>query len=81
MSPNFESFLVRLYVDGDLRQRFLADPRAVAIASGLAGDEIASAVAIDRPGLELAAASFAHKRQRRRPPFRLRQWWSGWRRG
>jgi hypothetical protein len=65
MSPAFESFLARLYVDVAARTRFLADPRAEAAAAGLADDEIAAAVRIDRVGLELAAAGFAHKRRRR----------------
>ena len=65
MSPAFESFLARLYVDRSARERFLADPRGETVAAGLAADEIAAAVGIDRVGLELAAASFAHKRRRR----------------
>ena len=64
MSPAFESFLARLYVDGSARARFLADPRGEAAAAGLVGDEIAAAVDIDRVGLELAARSFAHKKRR-----------------
>jgi hypothetical protein len=66
MSPTFESFLARLYVERPARERFLADPRGEAAAAGLAADEIAAAVGIDRVGLELAAASFAHKRRRQR---------------
>jgi hypothetical protein len=60
VSPAFEAFLARLYVDAEARAAFLADPRAA--ASGLADDEIAALEAIDRVGLELAAASFARKR-------------------
>jgi hypothetical protein len=63
MSPRFEHFLARLYVDAKARQQFLADPRGEATAAGLADDEIAAAVCIDRVGLELAAAGFAHKRR------------------
>jgi hypothetical protein len=66
MSPAFESFLAHLYVDRSARERFLADPRGEAAAAGLTTDEIAAAVGIDRVGLELAAASFAHKRRRQR---------------
>jgi hypothetical protein len=76
MSPVFESFLARLYVDRSARERFLADPRGESAAAGLAADEIAAAVGIDRVGLELAAASFAHKRRQRclaHPIVRL--WW------
>jgi hypothetical protein len=68
MSPAFESFLARLYVDRAARDRFLADPRGAATAAGLAADEIAAVVEIDRVGLELAAKSFAHKRRRQRKP-------------
>ena len=66
MSPAFESFLARLYVERPARERFLADPHGEAAAAGLTADEIAAAVGIDRVGLELAAASFAHKRRQRR---------------
>ena len=66
MSPAFESFLARLYVERPARERFLADPHGEAAAAGLTADEIAAAVGIDRVGLELAAASFAHKRRRQR---------------
>ena len=69
-SPVFEGFLARLYVDPGLRAAFLADPERVASAAGLEAEEIAALRAIDREGLELAAASFAHKRaatSKRRP--------------
>ncbi|HJR58707.1 MAG TPA: hypothetical protein VJ813_04900 [Vicinamibacterales bacterium] len=76
MSPAFEAFLARLYVDADARTRFLEDPGGAAAAAGLAEDEIAAAVRIDRVGLELAAAGFAHKRRRqKRRPHRLVQLW------
>ena len=66
MSPAFESFLARLYAEQPARERFLADAHGEAVAAGLTADEIAAAVGIDRVGLELAAASFAHKRRRQR---------------
>jgi hypothetical protein len=76
MSPAFESFLARLYVDANARSRFLLDPGGEAAAAGLADEEIAAAVRIDRVGLELAAASFAHKRRRkRRPPHPVARLW------
>jgi hypothetical protein len=34
MSPEFETFLARLYTDRQLRARFLADPRAEAERQG-----------------------------------------------
>lgn len=76
MSPAFESFLVRLYVDAAARRQFLADPGGEAAAAGLTDDEIAAAIRIDRIGLELSAASFAHKRGRRKRPSRpFVEWW------
>ena len=64
MTPGFEAFVARLYIDGDARKRFLDDPRGEAAAAGLNDNEIAAAIRIDRAGLELAAVSFAHKRRR-----------------
>ena len=76
MSPAFESFLARLYVDAAARRRFLVDPGGEAAAAGLTGDEIPAATRIDRIGLELSAASFAHKgRLRKRPSRPLVVWW------
>jgi hypothetical protein len=66
MSPAFEAFLARLYVDAPARRRFLEDPGGEAAAAGLAEEEIAAAIRIDRVGLELAAAGFAHKRRRQK---------------
>jgi uncharacterized protein len=57
-----EAFLARLYVDGETRRRFLADPRAAAEAAGLDGAICLALQRIDRAGLELAAHSFAIKR-------------------
>ena len=62
MSPGFEAFLARLYVDAEFRDAFLADAERVARAAALPADEVAALVAIDREGLALAATSFAHKR-------------------
>jgi hypothetical protein len=66
----FEAFLARLYVDAELRARFLADPHGEAARAGLDADEGRALAAIDRVGLELAAASFARKRADRRPARR-----------
>ena len=57
-----EAFLARLYSDAELRTRFLADPEREARSFGLAEDEAAAFLAIDRTGLVLAARSFARKR-------------------
>ena len=76
MTPAFESFVARLYVDSNARLRFLADPAGEATRAGLSSGEVAALTRIDRIGLELAAASFAQKRQqhmRRLHPF-VRLW-------
>lgn len=65
MSARFEIFLARIYVDVELRIRFLADPRAVAEAAGLSAEETLAAEKIDRLGLEMAATSFRHKRAKK----------------
>lgn len=62
MSPGFEAFLARIYVDAEARRRFLADPHGEAVRAGLTRDEAAGLATIDRAGLELAARSFARKR-------------------
>jgi hypothetical protein len=64
MSPAFESFVARLYVDETLRRAFLVDAVATATRAGLTPDEIRAVGAIDRTGLELAARVFEHKRRR-----------------
>lgn len=61
-TPRFEAFLAALYVDDELRRRFIADRRACAEAAGLAPDEIEALADIDTVGLELAARSYAAKR-------------------
>jgi hypothetical protein len=62
-TPRFERFLASLYVDDDLRQRFVMDPRACAHGAGLTPEEIDALANIDRTGLELAARSYAGKRK------------------
>jgi hypothetical protein len=70
-----EAFLARLYVDPELRRRFLEDPAGVAAGAGLAPAEQAALAAIDRQGLGLAARSFAAKRASAPPaPRRRRRW-------
>jgi hypothetical protein len=61
-TPRFERFLAGLYVDDDLRRRFVADPRAIAAAEGLGVQEIEALANIDMTGLELAARSYTAKR-------------------
>jgi len=57
-----ETFLARLYVDPDLRTRFLAAPRATARAAGLSEPDCEALTRIDREGLAIAGRSFAAKR-------------------
>lgn len=60
-----EAFLARLYTDAELRARFLADPVGEARRVGLDEASAQRLASIDREGLELAAASFAAKREKR----------------
>lgn len=60
-----EAFLARLYTDAELRARFLADPAGEARRAGLDEASARRLAAIDRAGLELAAASFAAKREKK----------------
>jgi hypothetical protein len=60
-----EAFLARLYTDAEVRREFLADPRGTAVRAQLEPAQIDALVAIDRVGLELAAASFEKKRAAR----------------
>ena len=63
---SIEAFLARLYVDSELRARFLADPAEEARRAGFDDASAAKLASIDRTGLEMAAASFARKRDARR---------------
>jgi hypothetical protein len=65
MTPAFEAFLARLYTEPAARKRFLIDPGSEAARAGLSNAEIAALEKIDRVGLELAAASLAHKRSQK----------------
>jgi uncharacterized protein (UPF0276 family) len=59
-----ESYLARLYVDKEARERFLADPQAEAARAGFQPNEREAWTRLDRVGLELASQSFARKRKR-----------------
>jgi hypothetical protein len=61
----FEAFLTRIYVDAGDRARFRENPRAEAQRAGLSEEECAVLENADFVGLEMAALSFAHKRQLR----------------
>jgi hypothetical protein len=64
-SPALERFLARIYVDPQARARFLEDPRAEATRAGLQEDQCRALEAIDRVGLQMAARSYARKRERK----------------
>ena len=67
-SPALETFLAMLYTDAETRARFLADMRGEAERAGLAEADVVALADIDRTGLQMAAASYAHKRARHRRP-------------
>jgi hypothetical protein len=75
-----EVFLAQLLVDADLRARFAAAPAVEAARAGLDEAGWRSLATLDLDGLELAAASFTHKRSTsaRRPAPKPRS--AGWRR-
>jgi hypothetical protein len=66
-TPKLEQFLARIYVDPNARARFLADPRAEATRVGLPEDQCLALESIDRIGLEMAARSYARKREHKKP--------------
>jgi uncharacterized protein (UPF0276 family) len=60
-----DTLLARLYTDAAARARWLADPDGESFRAGLDDASVAAMRRLDRAGLELAAISFAHKRQTR----------------
>ena len=71
-AQRLEAFLATLYVDEEARSRFLADPGSQALRAGLSEEECTSLTKIDAVGLELAAHSYAHKRDGR--PVKSSAW-------
>jgi uncharacterized protein len=65
LAVRLEGFLARVYTDAALRDTFLDSPVAVMMGAGFALDEAQPFAAVDRAGIRLAAASFAHKRGKR----------------
>lgn len=61
-----ETLLARLYSDPGYRRAFLEAPQQTAQAAGLDATEVDALVRIDRVGLELAAESYARKREGRK---------------
>ena len=61
-SPALETYLARLYTDDALCAAFLLEPRAQALLHGLSPQEAEAMAAMDRVGLQMAAASYRAKR-------------------
>lgn len=61
-SPALETYLARLYTDDALCAAFLLEPRAQALLHGLSQQEAEAMAAMDRVGLQMAAASYRRKR-------------------
>jgi hypothetical protein len=63
-----EAYLAKLYTDLDTREAFLADPEYAARTEGISDADVAALLNIDKVGLRMAAASYAHKREQHRKP-------------
>ncbi|PLY40491.1 hypothetical protein CSZ94_20715 [Janthinobacterium sp. ROICE36] len=78
-SAALETYLARLYTDGALRDAFLLEPRAQALLQGLSPQEADAMAAMDRIGLQMAAASYRAKRAGRAEAGSLarpvQRWW------
>ena len=75
-SPALETYLARLYTDDALRAAFLLDPRAHALLQGLSPQEADAMAAMDRIGLQMAAASYRAKRAAHSSqPRPAQRWW------
>jgi hypothetical protein len=68
-APVVEAFLARLYTESALRREFVESPVAVSLRAGLTEEEAVEMAAIDMRALEIAADSYAHKREGRRRPW------------
>jgi hypothetical protein len=78
MQADVERFLALLYTDGKVRQNFLANPAAVAMAHGLSVEESQAMAAISVQDLETASRGFERKRVlKARAKF---SWWRMFRR-
>ena len=58
-----EAYLSKLYTDVDAREAFLADPERAARNEGISNADAVALRDIDKTGLRMAAASYAHKRK------------------
>lgn len=59
-----EAFLARIYVDQEMRERFLNAPEDESKRAGLSSEECEAVKQIDRVGLELMATSLKRKKER-----------------
>ena len=69
-----EELLARLFTDAEFRARFMKDPEEVGRELELDDLALASLARTDWVGLELAAKSHSHKREKY--TARYRRWWS-----
>jgi putative modified peptide len=69
-----EDLLARLFTDAEFRARFRQDAQGVCRELGIDQTAMAGLAQIDWTGLELAARSYAHKRETY--AGRKRRWWS-----
>ncbi|MCC7597842.1 hypothetical protein IGS61_10115 [Janthinobacterium sp. FW305-129] len=85
-SPALETYLARLYTDDAVLGAFLLAPHAQALLHGLSPQEAEAMAAMDRVGLQMAAASYRAKRAGRaghgRQARPAQRWWrrllAGW---
>lgn len=62
--PKLEAFLARIYVDQEMRERFLNAPEDESNRAGLSNEECEAVKKIDLIGLELMATSLKRKKER-----------------
>ena len=81
MQADVERLMARLMTDRALRERFVADPAAVARESGLSPPETEAIAKIPMADLHTAARSYDFKRaaERRRTHPLLAWWRARWR--
>jgi hypothetical protein len=65
-SPQFETFLARLYTDPGFLDLFLNEPSRAFQRVPLSSVEMAALLNIDNVGLKMAAVSFTKKRAKKR---------------
>jgi hypothetical protein len=80
MQADVERLMARLMTDRALRERFVADPVAVARESGLSPQEAEAIAKIPVPDLLTAARSYDFKRAAKGRAHPLLAWWRAKRR-